>query len=51
MKTQGRITIETGERGGKPCIRGLRLTVYDVFSLMASVGSQEEILDDFPELE
>ncbi|NNN18902.1 MAG: DUF433 domain-containing protein [Acidimicrobiaceae bacterium] len=51
MKTQGRITIEAGKRGGKPCIRGLRVTVYDVLSLLAAGESQEEILEDFPELE
>jgi uncharacterized protein (DUF433 family) len=51
MKTQGRITIEAGKRGGKPCIRGLRVTVYDVLSMLASGESQDEILEDFPELE
>jgi len=44
------ITIESGKRGGKPCIRGLRITVYDVLEYLASGMSQEEVLDDFPEL-
>ncbi|MCB0572108.1 MAG: DUF433 domain-containing protein [Phaeodactylibacter sp.] len=44
------ITIEPGKRGGKPCIRNMRITVYDVLSWLASGMSIEEILDDFPEL-
>ena len=44
------ITIEPGKRGGKPCIRGLRITVYDVLEYLASGMSYEEILDDFPYL-
>lgn len=44
------ITIEPGKRSGKPCIRGLRITVYDVLGYMASGMSQEEILADFPDL-
>ena len=44
------ITIEPGKRSGKPCIRGLRITVYDVLSYLAAGMSKEEILDDFPEL-
>jgi len=44
------ITIEPGKRGGKPCIRGLRITVYDVLSYLASGMSAEEILADFPML-
>jgi len=46
-----RITLELGKRGGRPCIRGLRFTVYDVLSMLSSGMSQQEILDDFPELE
>ena len=46
-----RITIEPGKRSGKPCIRGMRITVYDVLEYLASGMSEEEILDDFPELE
>jgi len=44
------ITIEPGKRGGKPCIRGLRITVYDVLEYLASGMSQDEILRDFPDL-
>jgi uncharacterized protein (DUF433 family) len=44
------ITIEQGKRSGKPCIRGLRITVYDVFGWLASGMSSDEILLDFPEL-
>ncbi len=42
------LTIEAGKRGGRPCIRGLRITVYDVLSYLAAGMSQDEILDDFP---
>ncbi len=45
-----RITIEAGKRGGKPCIRGMRITVYDVLEYLASGMSHEEILKDFPDL-
>ena len=44
------ITIEPGKRGGKPCIRGLRITVYDVLENLASGMSREQILADFPDL-
>lgn len=44
------ITIEPGKRGGKPCIRGLRVTVYDVLEYLASGMSEREILTDFPDL-
>ena len=44
------ITLEPGKRGGKPCIRGMRITVYDVLEYLASDMSQEEILEDFPYL-
>ena len=44
------ITIEPGKRGGKPCIRGMRITVYDVLEYLASGMSEEEIVDDFPDL-
>lgn len=44
------ITIEPGKRGGKPCVRGLRITVYDVLEYLASGMSEEEILTDFPDL-
>lgn len=45
------ITVESGKRGGKPCIRGLRITVYDVLEYLASGMSEDEILSDFPDLE
>lgn len=44
------ITIEPGKRSGKPCIRGLRITVSDVLEYLASGMSEDEILSDFPEL-
>lgn len=44
------ITIEPGKRSGKPCIRGLRITVYDVLSYLASGRSEDDILKDFPYL-
>jgi uncharacterized protein (DUF433 family) len=44
------ITIEPNKRGGKPCIRGMRITVYDVLSYLAAGMSPKEILDDFPYL-
>ena len=50
MSYRDRITIEPGKRGGKPCIRGMRITVYDVLDYLASGMSESEILSDFPEL-
>jgi uncharacterized protein (DUF433 family) len=44
------ITIEPGKRGGKPCIRGLRITVYDVLDYLASGMSHADILREFPYL-
>jgi uncharacterized protein (DUF433 family) len=44
------ITIEPGKRSGKPCIRGLRITVYDVLEYLASGMTEAEILADFPDL-
>ncbi|TSA50189.1 MAG: DUF433 domain-containing protein [Sphingobacteriales bacterium] len=44
------ITIETGKRGGKPCIRNMRITVYDILSWLANGVSRAEIISDFPEL-
>ena len=44
------ITIEPTKRGGKPCIRGMRITVYDVLSYLAAGMAQQEILNDFPYL-
>jgi uncharacterized protein (DUF433 family) len=44
------ITIDPNKRGGKPCVRGLRITVYEVLEYLASDMREEEILDDFPDL-
>lgn len=44
------ITLEPGKRSGKPCIRGLRVTVYDVLSYLAAGMTTDEILEDFPAL-
>ena len=44
------ITIEQGKRSGQPCIRGMRITVYDVFEYLASGMTVAEVLHDFPEL-
>ena len=44
------ITLDPNKRGGRPCIRGLRITVYDVLAMLASGTTQQEILDDYPEL-
>ena len=44
------ITIEPGKRSGKPCIRGLRITVYDILEYLAGGMSEVEILEDFSEL-
>ena len=45
------ITIESGKRGGKPCIRGMRITVYDILGWLASGMSINAIIEDFPELQ
>jgi len=50
MNYQGVITVESDKRGGQPCIRGLRITVYDVLSYLASGMSEEEIISDYPDL-
>jgi uncharacterized protein (DUF433 family) len=47
---QSRITIESGKRGGRPCIRGMRITVGDVLSYLAAGMTNDEILQDFPYL-
>ena len=44
------ITIEPDKMGGKPCIRGLRITVYDILDYLASGMTEDEILHDFPDL-
>jgi len=51
MNYRDRITIEPGKRSGKPCIRGLRITVSDVLDYLASGMTEDEILTDFPALE
>jgi len=51
MDHLNRITLEPEKRGGKPCIRGLRITVYDVLEYLASGMTEAEILEDFPDLE
>ena len=44
------ITIEAGKRSGKPCIRGIRITVYDILNMLADGMSYDEIIDDFPKI-
>ena len=51
MSGLDRITLEPGKRGGKPCIRGLRITVYDVLEYLAAGMTEAEILADLPDLE
>ena len=51
MDYRARITIEPGKRGGKPCVRGLRITVYDILDQLSAGMSPEQIIEDFPELE
>lgn len=46
-----RITIESDKRSGQPCIRGLRITVWDVLNWLAAGMTEDEILADYPELE
>ncbi len=48
---EDRITIEPGKRSGQPCIRGLRITVWDVLSWLAAGATEQQILADYPELE
>jgi uncharacterized protein (DUF433 family) len=50
MDYQGMITIEPDKRNGKPCVRGLRITVQDVLEYLAGGMTPEEIVTDFPEL-
>ena len=51
MDYKSRITLEPGKRSGKPCIRGMRITVQDVLSYLAAGMTHERILEDFPYLE
>jgi uncharacterized protein (DUF433 family) len=48
---ENRITIEPGKRSGQPCIRGLRITVWDVLGWLAAGVKEEQILADYPDLE
>jgi uncharacterized protein (DUF433 family) len=50
MNYQRIITIEPGKRGGRPCIRGMRIAVADVLGWLAAGMSHQEIIDDYPEL-
>jgi uncharacterized protein (DUF433 family) len=51
MSYRDRITLEPGKRGGRPCIRGLRITVQDVLTWLAEGMSPDDILADYPQLE
>jgi uncharacterized protein (DUF433 family) len=51
MEYRSRITIDPDKRGGKPCLRGLRITVYDVLDYLAGGMTEDQILEDFPDLE
>ena len=51
MNNLNRITVDSKQCGGRPCVRGMRIRVKDVLDLMAGGASQEEILADFPDLE
>ena len=50
MGYSGIITIEPGKRSGKPCIRGMRITVYDILEYLAGGMTQDAVLAEFPEL-
>ena len=49
--SSSRITIEPGKRGGKPCVRGLRITVWDVLGWIGAGMTEDQILDEHPDLE
>ena len=49
--TDSRITLDSSKRGGRPCIRTLRISVYDVLEMLAEGMSETDIIGDFPELE
>lgn len=51
MSFRERVTIEAGKRSGKPCIRGMRITVSDVLDYLASGMSEDEVLAELPDLE
>ncbi len=48
MNYRDYITIDPNKRGGKPCVRGLRITVYEVLEYLASDMTEDQILEDFP---
>ncbi|MEP6518807.1 DUF433 domain-containing protein [Microcoleus vaginatus] len=50
MNYRNQITLEPNKRGGKPCVRGLRITVYEVLDYRVSEMTEAEILDDFPDM-
>jgi len=50
MSYRNIITIEPDKRGRKPCIRGMRITVYDILEYLASGMTEQQIIEDFPEL-
>ena len=50
LKYDNIITLDPGKRGGKPCIRGMRITVYDILDYLASGMTKSEIIKDFPYL-
>jgi uncharacterized protein (DUF433 family) len=51
MDLEGRITVEPGKMGGRPCIRGHRFTVYDLMGYLAAGMTEDEVIQDFPFLE
>ena len=51
MKTTSRITINSDQCGGRPCIRGLRIRVIDILDLLANGLTHQQIVDEFPDLE
>lgn len=50
MKFEDRITVIPGVRSGKPCIKGTRITVYDVLEYLAGGMTEDQLLADFPDL-
>ena len=50
MDYRSLITIEPGKRGGRPCIRGMRISVYDILGWLAAGMTNDEIVDEYPEL-
>lgn len=50
MRWQDRITVNPGVRSGKPCVKGTRITVYDVLEYLAGGMTEAQILADFPDL-